>query len=108
MNLSATAARDSSMVTAGPDIPFGALPVATTQRYFFEQIDIITNDSPDNQRVISMYNCMINNVNHDRLDYSDSNPVLWTVQFQPEHVNINNYSNDPNTGTDTTNTQSGA
>ena len=107
MNLDATAARDSSMILPGPDIPFGALPVATPQRYFFEQIDITTNDSPNNQRVISMYNCMISTVNHDRLDYSDSNPVLWTVQFQPEHVNINNYSNDPNTGTDTTNTQTG-
>jgi len=31
---------------------------------------------------------MINNVQYDRLDYSDSQPVMWQVAIQPEHVNF--------------------
>ena len=31
---------------------------------------------------------MITNINHDRLDYSSSDPIVWSVQFQPEYVNL--------------------
>ena len=31
---------------------------------------------------------MITNINHDRLDYGSADPVVWSVQFQPEQVNL--------------------
>ena len=33
---------------------------------------------------------MIQNINHDTLNYSDSSPILYNVQFIPEHFNITN------------------
>lgn len=75
-------------VTDGFDGSFGIKPVSTTEKYFFPVIIIKSQDLADSYRSIVMYNCMITNVQHDRLDYSDSSPVIWTVQIQPEHVNF--------------------
>ena len=33
---------------------------------------------------------MIQNINHDTLNYSDSGPILYNVQFIREHFNITN------------------
>lgn len=67
---------------------FGAKVVPASQRFFFPSIRIISYDTATSGRVISMYNCMITSVNHDRLDYGSADPVVWSVQFQPEHVNF--------------------
>lgn len=67
---------------------FGLKAIAPSQRYFFPKIAIYSQDTATSGRTITMFNCMITSVQHDRLDYSDSAPVLWQVQFQPEHVNI--------------------
>lgn len=75
-------------VTDGFDGSFGIKPVNPTERYFFPTIIIKSQDTADSYRSIVMYNCMITSVSHDRLDYSDSSPVLWQAQFQPEHVNF--------------------
>ena len=67
---------------------FGAKTIPGNQRFFFEQIIINQQDTAQGGRRTSLHNVTMTNVNHDRLDYSDSNPVQYTVQFQPEHVNI--------------------
>jgi hypothetical protein len=68
--------------------PFGINAVSSQQRFFFPRIRILQTDSAQSRRIISMYNCMITQINHDRLSYSDSTPMLWSVQFQPEQVNL--------------------
>jgi len=84
----------SGYTTTAPDFStgagqdFGAKSVPQSQRFFFEEIIIKQQDVAQGGRQINLYNCMMTNVNHDRLDYSDSQPVTYNVQFQPEHVNI--------------------
>jgi len=73
---------------SGGASPYGARTIPDDQRFFFEEIIIKQQDTAQGGRIIRMFNCMMTNVNHDRLDYSDSNPLQYTVQFQPEHVNI--------------------
>ena len=80
-------------VTQGMTGAFGAKVVPSAQRYFFPSIRIISTDTAASGRIISMYNCMITNVNHDKLDYSDNNPLTWSVQFQPEHINLDTIKN---------------
>jgi hypothetical protein len=70
------------------DGTFGTKAVPTSQRFFFERIRIISTDTANSGRVISLYNCMITNVSGDTLSYSDSGMQVWSVQFQPEHMNI--------------------
>ena len=70
------------------DGTFGLNAVPTEQRYFFPKIKIISHDTRSSKRSVTMYNCMISQVQHDRLDYSDSAPVLWQVQLMPEQVNF--------------------
>ena len=54
----------------------------------FEEIKISNVDSQQGGRTITLYNCMIQTINHDTLNYADSQPVLYNVVFQPEHFNI--------------------
>jgi len=69
--------------------PMGLKAVPANNRFFFTNITVRNEDSgPNTGRAIDMVNCMITNVSHDRLDYSDSQPVLFTATFQPEHVNF--------------------
>lgn len=91
LNSQTIAAYDT--ITQGLDGAFGAKTVSTAQRYFFPSIRIMSTDTATSGRIISMYNCMITNINHDRLDYGDSNPVMWSVQFQPEQVNLETVNN---------------
>jgi hypothetical protein len=72
--------------------PFGITAVAAQERFFFPRIRVLQTDSAQSGRIISMYNCMITQINHDRLAYSDSSPILWSVQFQPEQVNLDSVS----------------
>lgn len=75
------------------DRTFGIKAVNKAERYFIDKISIKTIDaktqSGENSRTIDCYNCMIGTANHDTLDYSTANPVMWQVTFVPEHVNIN-------------------
>ena len=73
---------------SGESNNFGAKSIPGDQRFFFEQVIISQQDTAQGGRRTTLYNVMIANVNHDRLDYSDSNPVQYTAQFQAEHVNI--------------------
>lgn len=72
--------------------PFGINAVGSQERFFFPRIRVLQTDSAQSRRVISMYNCMITQINHDRLSYSDSSPIMWNVQFQPEQVNLDSES----------------
>jgi hypothetical protein len=79
---------------------FGTKAVPTEQRFFFERIRIISTDTANSGRIITLYNCMITQVNSDTLTYSDSSPVTWSVQFQPEHMNIESIGVDNGQSTD--------
>lgn len=70
------------------DGTFGTKAVPASQRFFFERIRIISTDTATSGRVISLHNCLITQVSGDTLSYSDSGMQVWTVQFQPEHMNI--------------------
>ena len=70
--------------------PFGAKSISGDARHFFEEIRIRHLDTAQGGRLINLYNCMITNIAHDVLDYSASAPVMFNVNFQPEHVNIGN------------------
>ena len=88
-------------ITQGMAGVFGARTVPSAQRYFFPSIRIISTDTATSRRIITMHNCMITSINHDRLDYSSGDPVVWSVQFQPEQVNfaiVNNDTVEPTIG----------
>lgn len=72
------------------DSLFGLNTVQADGRFFFNQIDIVSIDNTVNGeeegRTIRMINCLITNASHDSLSYSESSPITWTVQFQPEHI----------------------
>lgn len=72
----------------GGSSPFGAKTIDKSKRFMFEEIKISNVDSQQGGRTITLYNCMIQTINHDTLNYADSQPVLYNVVFQPEHFNI--------------------
>jgi len=77
--------------------PSGLNAITAAGRFFFNKISIGTLDTrsgiddPGTGRICEMINCMITNVTHDNLNYSDSSPITWTVQFQPEHIEFKNF-----------------
>ncbi len=79
----------------GIKTPSGLTATAASGRFFFNRISIGTIDTRSNGsesgRTVDMINCMITSVSHDRLDYSDSGAMTWTVQFQPEHVEFSTF-----------------
>lgn len=83
----------SNANAGGISTPSGLTAVAASGRFFFNRISIGTIDTrsggAETGRTVNMINCMITSVSHDRLDYADSGPLTWTVQFQPEHIEFN-------------------
>lgn len=73
---------------AGSTHPFGAQSIPTSSRFFFEEIRIHNRDSAQGGRSFALYNCMITAINHDTLAHSDSQPLQYSVTFQPEHFNV--------------------
>lgn len=67
---------------------YGFTPNST--RYFFPSIRLIQRGYKDEQRVTTLKNPIITAIQGDQLDYSDSQPVLYTVTFQPESVQTDN------------------
>lgn len=55
-------------------------------RYFFPRISIVQNGLADQHRETVLINPMIINIQGDTLDYSDSQPVMYTVTLQPESI----------------------
>tara|TARA_B100001248_G_scaffold258702_1_gene243404 strand:+ start:2603 stop:3496 length:894 start_codon:yes stop_codon:yes gene_type:complete len=78
----------------GAGHPFGAKSVDQDKRFMFEQIKIHNKDSIQGGRTITLFNCMIQSINHDTLNYADSQPILYNVVFQPEHFNIDVLQNE--------------
>ena len=66
----------------------------TADRYFFPRVGIVMNGLAGQHREISLVNPMITDVRGDTLDYSDSNPVMYTVTFQPESIQTLNLDTD--------------
>jgi len=73
---------------AGSTHPFGAKSIPTSSRFFFEEIRIHNRDTAQGGRSFALYNCMITAINHDTLAHSDSQPIQYSVSFQPEHFNV--------------------
>lgn len=61
-------------------------------RYFFPTIQIVQNGYKAQHRRTILQNPIITNIQGDTLDYSDSNPVVYTVTFQPESIQVINSS----------------
>lgn len=57
-------------------------------RYFFPEVKIIQNGYRGRYRQTTLINPHITSIQGDTLDYSDSNPVQYTVTFQPESVQV--------------------
>lgn len=57
-----------------------------TNKYFFPRIKIIQNGYRRQFRETVLINPTIVSIQGDTLDYSDSNPTMFTVTFQPESI----------------------
>jgi len=67
---------------------FGAKTITSNSRFFFEEIRIHNKDTAQGGRTTTLFNCMINAVQHSTFDYSQSSSSTYNVSFQAEHVNI--------------------
>lgn len=74
----------SSTVTPNFITDLGFTP--NSNRYFFPVIKIIQNGMGGYFRETRLINPAITSIQGDTLDYSDSNPVMYTVTFQPESI----------------------
>lgn len=92
-NFSGYAVTERDLGTGGTH-PFGAKSVDQDKRFMFEQIRITTKDTLQGGRTITLFNCMIQSINHDTLNYADSQPIFYNVVFQPEHFNIDVIQNE--------------
>ena len=89
-------------VDSNLNIPKGAIIKDLAGDYIYpsfidlysEEIKISNVDSQQGGRTITLYNCMIQTINHDTLSYADSQPILYNVVFQPEHFNIDSLDKD--------------
>ena len=68
----------------------GLTPTSLENRYFIPEIRIKKVGPSDYDFYHIMKNCLITNIAGDTLDYGDSQPVQFTVTFQPERVEIFN------------------
>lgn len=57
-------------------------------RYFIPEIRIKKVGPIENNFYHIMKNCMITNIAGDTMDYGDSQPVQFTVTFQPERIEL--------------------
>ena len=60
------------------------------ERYFVKEIMIeqkgMNGDSQYRQTILK--NCILTQANGDTLNYSDSNPVIWSTTWQPESIHV--------------------
>ena len=68
----------------------GLTPTSLENRYFIPEIRIKKVGPTLYNSFHIMKNCLITNIAGDTLDYGDSQPVQFTVTFQPERVEIFN------------------
>ncbi len=61
-------------------------------RYFFPRVKIIQNGYRNRFRETVLINPTIVSITGDTLDYSDSNPVMFSVTFQPESIQTQDIS----------------
>lgn len=68
----------------------GLTATAPNNRYFIPEIRIVKVGPTGYNSYHIMQNCMITNISGDTMDYGDSQPVQFTVTFQPERVELFN------------------
>jgi hypothetical protein len=81
-----TVLEGSSTVDPFFETDLGFTPNAN--RYFFPRIRIIQNGYRYQSRETILINPHITSMQGDTLDYSDSQPVMYTTTFQPESIQI--------------------
>lgn len=84
---------DGNVLGDDVDTIMGFTP--TGKRYFIPSIVVqqpVSSSQDSVTRSFILKNCLITSVNGDTLSYSDSNPVLWNVTFQPESIHITDTS----------------
>ena len=57
------------------------------EKYFISRIEILRKSTQETNK-ITLFNPMLTQVDGDRLDYADSNPVQYSLQFTYESFNI--------------------
>jgi hypothetical protein len=67
---------------------FGLTTTSPSNRYFIPEIRIKKVGPVDSDFYHVMKNCMITSIAGDTMDYSDSQPVQFTVTFQPERIEL--------------------
>jgi len=81
-----------SVVNVNFETDLGYTPVVESDRYFFPKIRIIQNGFQNQFRETALINPMLISVSGDTLDYSSSDPVMYTATFQPESIQYFNRS----------------
>jgi hypothetical protein len=69
----------------GPDSGYGF--DVREDRNFIKTIEITRTSSPEDTSITTIYNPVITSFSYDRLDYSDSQPMLINIQFAYESYN---------------------
>lgn len=65
------------------------LQLTTTEnRYHIPLIELIKFGPKDKTEVYKLYNCMITQISGDTMDYSSSDPIVFSTTFQPERIEI--------------------
>lgn len=65
------------------------LSLTTTEnRYHIPLLELIKLGPKDVTEVYKLYNCMITQLSGDTMDYSSSEPIVFSVTFQPERIEI--------------------
>ena len=88
--ISDTSARQVSVEADTFSGNIGLTPTSLENRYFIPEIRINKVGPTLYNSFHIMKNCLITNIAGDTLDYGDSQPVQFTVTFQPERVEIFN------------------
>jgi hypothetical protein len=60
----------------------------TDKRYYITKIEIIRTSSSDDKNIIEIYNPIITSIQSDTLNYSESAPVQYRIDFAYEGYNI--------------------
>ena len=69
----------------------------TNDRYYITKIEIIRKSSDDDTNIIEIYNPIITNIQGDTLNYSESAPVQYRIDFTYEGHKTTTTKTDSNT-----------
>jgi hypothetical protein len=89
-NVSDPSARNNSVISDNFQTRMGYSLTDLNRRYYFEEIAIQQYGMQGSvDRITQLINPVITNFSVEVLDYSDSQPALFNITFQPEYVVVN-------------------